>query len=185
MKAVLTAFIKAQKSFTPAVRNAKNPHFRNNYADLSACLDAVLGALNDNNLALVQQVHDAENGLLVETSVLHESGEEINFGKIYVPATKHDAQGYGSALTYARRYGVMCLGIAPEDDDGNAAAKTAPVPRPTRPARSRDNLLLEMAKIESDEGLRGWFKGLTVEEKDQVRNEVTAYAEGLRGQKNA
>jgi len=55
---------------------------------------------------------------------VHESGETLSGGKLHVPATKQDAQGYGSALTYARRYSLMAAtGIAPEDDDGNAASK--------------------------------------------------------------
>jgi hypothetical protein len=55
---------------------------------------------------------------------IHESGETLSCGQIHVPASKHDAQGFGSALTYARRYSLMAAcGIAPEDDDGNAASK--------------------------------------------------------------
>lgn len=185
MKTILSAFIKAQKEFTPAIRNAMNPHFRNKYADLSACLDAVLPALHANNLALIQQIHDAENGITVETMVTHESGESINFGKIYVPTSKHDAQGYGSALTYGRRYGVMCLGIAPEDDDGNAAAKTAPTPKPERPARSQEALTIEIAQITTEAGLQGFWKGLTPKERDLVRDIVTARANELKGDNHA
>jgi hypothetical protein len=51
----------------------------------------------------------------------------VSGGKLHVPATKQDAQGYGSAMTYARRYSLQAAcGIAPEDDDGNQATKTAP-----------------------------------------------------------
>jgi hypothetical protein len=60
----------------------------------------------------------------VETVFVHESGEMLECGKLHVPAAKQDPQGYGSALTYARRYSLMAAcGIAPEDDDGNAASK--------------------------------------------------------------
>jgi hypothetical protein len=66
---------------------------------------------------------------MVETVFVHESGEIFSAGKLHVPAVKHDAQGYGSALTYARRYSLMAAcGIAPEDDDGNAASKRTPAP---------------------------------------------------------
>jgi hypothetical protein len=65
----------------------------------------------------------------VETVFVHESGEMMECGKLHVPASKQDAQGYGSALTYARRYSLMAAaGIAPEDDDGNAASRT-PTPK--------------------------------------------------------
>jgi hypothetical protein len=63
----------------------------------------------------------------VETVFVHESGEMLECGKLHVPAAKHDPQGYGSALTYARRYSLMAAcGIAPEDDDGNAGSKKPP-----------------------------------------------------------
>jgi hypothetical protein len=124
MKNIATALVKAQKAFGPALKTATNPHFRSRYADLSACVEAVMDGLNDNGIALVQQLHEAEHGVTVETVFIHESGEMLNCGKLFVPATKQDAQGFGSALTYARRYSLMAAcGIAPEDDDGNAASK--------------------------------------------------------------
>jgi len=124
MKNIASALVKAQKAFGPALKSSTNPHFRSRYADLSACVEAVIAGLNDNGIALIQQTHDSESGVCVETLFLHESGESLSAGKLHVPATKQDAQGYGSALTYARRYSLMAAcGIAPEDDDGNAASR--------------------------------------------------------------
>jgi len=124
MKNIASALVKAQKAFGPALKTSTNPHFRSRYADLSACVEAVITGLNDNGIALIQQTHDSESGVCVETLFLHESGESLSAGKLHVPATKQDAQGYGSALTYARRYSLMAAcGIAPEDDDGNAASR--------------------------------------------------------------
>ena len=58
------------------------------------------------------------------TVFVHESGETLECGILHVPASKQDPQGYGSALTYARRYSLMAAcGIAPEDDDGNAGSR--------------------------------------------------------------
>lgn len=124
MQKIAAALVKAQKAFGPALKTNTNPAFRSKYADLSACVEAVIDALNNNGIALVQQTHECENGVVVETVFVHESGETLSSGKLHVPATKHDAQGYGSALTYARRYSLMAAcGIAPEDDDGNAASR--------------------------------------------------------------
>jgi len=124
MKNIASALVKAQRAFGPALKSSTNPHFRSRYADLSACVEAVITGLNDNGIALIQQTHDSESGVCVETLFLHESGESLSAGKLHVPATKQDAQGYGSALTYARRYSLMAAcGIAPEDDDGNAASR--------------------------------------------------------------
>ena len=129
MQKIATALVKAQKAFGPALKTSTNPHFKSRYADLSACVEAVIDALNSNGIALVQQLGETDSGVIVETVFVHESGEMLNCGKLHVPATKHDAQGYGSALTYARRYSLMAAcGIAPEDDDGNAASKKPAVP---------------------------------------------------------
>ena len=127
-KQACAAFVKAQKEFAPALKQSTNPHFRSKYVDLAGCVEAVIDALNANGLALQQFSHERDGGVAIETRLIHESGEVIDCGVLFVPATKQDAQGYGSALTYARRYSLMAAcGIAPEDDDGNKATKSAPV----------------------------------------------------------
>jgi hypothetical protein len=145
MKEIASALVKAQKAFGPALKTSTNPHFRNKYAALDACIEAVIDALNDNGIMLMQQTHLCEDGVIVETIFIHESGETMSGGKLHVPAAKHDPQGYGSALTYAKRYSLQsACGIAPEDDDGNkgansvqqkqAASKPAPKPAPAAKA---------------------------------------------------
>lgn len=124
MKNIASALVKAQKTFSPALKTSTNPHFKSRYADLSACVEAVIDSLNTNGIMLMQQCHESETGVTVETLFVHESGETFSAGKLHVPAAKQDPQGYGSALTYARRYSLMAAcGIAPEDDDGNAASQ--------------------------------------------------------------
>jgi hypothetical protein len=124
IKQIASAFVRAQKAFSPALKTATNPHFKSKYAGLDACVEAVIDALNENGIALIQETSECADGVTIETVFLHESGEVMRCGKLHVPATKQDAQGYGSALTYARRYSLMAsCGIAPEDDDGNAASK--------------------------------------------------------------
>jgi hypothetical protein len=123
-KLIATAFVKAQKEFGPALKSSTNPHFKSKYADLSACVEAVIDALNNNGIGMMQKLYENATGVSVETVFLHESGETIECGVLHVPASKQDPQGYGSALTYARRYSLMsACGIAPEDDDGNAASR--------------------------------------------------------------
>jgi hypothetical protein len=127
MKQIAAALVKAQREFGPALKTSSNPHFKSRYADLAACVEAVMDGLNNNGVMLMQHCHESDSGVIVETVFVHESGEIFSAGKLHVPATKHDAQGYGSALTYARRYSLMAAcGIAPEDDDGNAASRKAP-----------------------------------------------------------
>jgi hypothetical protein len=127
MKNIATALVKAQKAFGPALKSSTNPHFKSRYADLAACVEAVIEGLNGAGIALVQRASLDDSGVTVETVFVHESGEMLECGKLHVPAAKHDPQGYGSALTYARRYSLMAAcGIAPEDDDGNAGSKKPP-----------------------------------------------------------
>lgn len=129
-KGIYHALAAAQAQMGKAIKDANNPAFRSKYADLASVMDACLPALNANGVAVYQPTIDDETGRFVETILAHESGETI---KCRVPliVQKNDMQGYGSAVTYARRYGLMCMaGIAPEDDDGNAAAKAAPQEAP-------------------------------------------------------
>jgi len=128
MKQIATALVKAQKAFGPALKTSTNPHFKSRYADLSNCVEAVIDSLNDNGIYLMQKCYENQNGVTVETMFIHESGEVIECGILSVPVTKQDAQGYGSALTYARRYSLMAAcGIATEDDDGNNASRPKPL----------------------------------------------------------
>ena len=117
-----------------ASKDKTNPHFKAKYADLSSVVDAIKPALIRHGLFFTQRCHPCEGGVSVETVLHHASGQEMQLGTLFVPANKNDAQAFGSALTYARRYGLMtAFGVAPEDDDGNAAAKAAP-PRQEAPA---------------------------------------------------
>ena len=126
MKTIAAAFVKAQKEFAPALKTSTNPHFRSKYVSLDGCIEAVIDALNNNGIGLIQSTIDCDNGVKIETVLIHESGETLSGGILHVPAPKQDPQGYGSALTYARRYSLMATcGIAPEDDDGNMASERA------------------------------------------------------------
>lgn len=133
MSTIAKAFVAAKKAFAPALKTSSNPHFKSKYADLAGCLEAVNDALLEAGIAVYQETSECQDGVIVETVFMHESGETLRGGRLHVPAAKHDPQGYGSALTYARRYSLMAAcGIAAEDDDGNAASK--PKPRVEKPS---------------------------------------------------
>jgi len=126
--ALATALSKAQGEMRGAVKDSTNPFFRSKYADLASVVEAIREAFANNGLSYTQRVEPTDkNEVRVETIILHSSGEWISCGILNLPVSKNDAQGFGSALTYARRYGLSAaVGVAPEDDDGNAAAKAAP-----------------------------------------------------------
>jgi hypothetical protein len=127
------ALVSAQKA-TEAVKKAStNPAFKSKYADLSVVVEAVVPALNAAGVSVLQ--FPAFNGELVSvaTTLLHESGSSVT-ATLHLRPSKLDAQGVGSAITYARRYALMAMtGAAPEDDDG-AAASGPREPKPQQEA---------------------------------------------------
>lgn len=115
-------FLKAQRAFRPVIKNSVNPHFKNKYADLSSVIDAVIDALHENGFALTQHTFPEKDGIRVNTSLLHITGQSLYLGELFIPSPKNDAVSFGSALSYARRYSLLTsLGLAPEDDDGARA----------------------------------------------------------------
>jgi hypothetical protein len=199
MKNIASALVKAQRGFAPALKTSTNPHFRSKYVDLAGCVEAVVDSLNAAGIALVQRTSQDETGVTVETVFVHESGEMLECGKLHVPAAKQDPQGYGSALTYARRYSLMAAcGIAPEDDDGNAASrvkvsatKTDLVPQ------NRLSILADVAAAINERmsandlvGAVEEYQGITdIEEKtalwgmldSKTRSAIKKHAESLKG----
>jgi hypothetical protein len=159
MKNIATALVKAQKAFGPALKTSTNPHFRSRYADLSACVEAVVDSLNNNGIYLLQKNYDCADGVMVETVFVHESGEMLECGIVHFPAVKHDPQGYASALTYARRYSLMAAcGIAPEDDDGNLASKKPAVKEQKANHNQMQDHLTTIQESKTLEELQSAFK---------------------------
>jgi hypothetical protein len=135
------ALAKAQGEIEAATKDSINPHFRNKYAGLSSVWDACRAALSKHGVSVTQwPIHNDDGKVHLVTRLAHD-GEWI-LGRISVPVSKPDAQGYGSAITYARRYGLSAaVGVvADDDDDGNSATNkpAAPQPNPTaKPAPSK------------------------------------------------
>jgi len=120
----IKALIQAQKQMAKVLKRATNPHFRSKYADLKSVVEAVMPAFLNNGFAVTQPNGADELGDYVETILMHSSGFLFK-SKVYLRLGKQDMQGYGSATTYARRYGLLGMaGVAPEDDDANAAVAT-------------------------------------------------------------
>lgn len=128
---------KAQGQMGGAKKSAQNPHLKNRYAQLEDVIDAVGPHLSANGIAYSQLPFTAGKDFVgVVTIFVHESGEFMA-SKVTMPVTKGDAQGHGSGYTYLRRYSLMAMaGIAPTDDDGNAA--TGKVPEPAAKAAPTD-----------------------------------------------
>lgn len=120
------ALVRALARIEGAAKDKVNPHFKSKYADIASVIDAIKPVLAEQDLGFTQHSQPSEDGVIVETVLHHASGETLSMGSLYVPANKRDPQGFGSALTYARRYALMtAFGVPAEDDDGNAARTTA------------------------------------------------------------
>jgi hypothetical protein len=142
------ALVTAQAELGHAPTNGENPHFKSKYADLPSIIDTIRPVLAKHGLACIQRSMDADGGVKTQTVILHQSGEWIADDGLFVPAGKKDAQGFGSAQTYSRRYGMATLlGIAAgEDDDGNAAVKSQRQQTVEKPAKPSDPRIAALSK---------------------------------------
>lgn len=121
------ALAAAQAELKDAKKDSVNPHFKNKYASLNSVREELQRVLPKHGLATPQTTKPhGDAGVCVVTWLVHESGEWMK-GELYLPVGKKDAQGFGSALTYARRYGLVTIvGISSEeDDDGEQAVKSS------------------------------------------------------------
>jgi hypothetical protein len=130
---LVTALVAAQGDIEHATKNSINPHFRNNYANLEAVIDAVRDAFTKHGLVVMQPTAVTDQGPVVVTIVAHKSGQFIQ-GETPIINSKGDAQGMGSAISYARRYSLAAMAnITQADDDGNdASGKSAPKALPKK-----------------------------------------------------
>lgn len=125
IEALAAALSKAQAQMTGAKKGSDNPFFKSKYSDLSEVTEAISKPFADNELSFVQGAEFEDGRVAVTTRIMHSSGQWIE-ATTCLPPTKADAQGYGSAITYAKRYGLQALaGVPSVDDDGNDAVKHA------------------------------------------------------------
>ena len=137
------AFLAAQIEMDNASKNATNPAFRSKYANLEGVIDAVKPALNSHGIAFLQTGSPSTPGMLtLTTRLIHSSGEWME-DTAECSLSKNDPQGFGSAMTYLRRYNIASIcGITQEDDDGNAASQPSTSFSQSR-AQSREPSLVD------------------------------------------
>ena len=134
--ALAKALAAAQAELLPAIKDAQNPHLRNRYADLASCWDAIKACLPHHGLSVVQGGCTRSGRDYIRTTMLHASGQWIaGMTPIIIgdPKGINPMQALGSAMTYARRYGLAAIcGLTAEDDDGAGAGHPA-ARQPERP----------------------------------------------------
>lgn len=124
------AFVALQADLKPVAKSANNPFYKSSYAPLSEVMETIQPILAKHKLAITQFPTNLDGVSALQTVLIHESGQSLLFAPVPLLLTKHDAQAQGSAMTYARRYGIMAvLGVvADEDDDGNKAIEPSESP---------------------------------------------------------
>lgn len=148
------ALVKAQGEIGGAKKDSENPHFRSSYADLASVWDACRAPLTKHGLCVMQfpRLTVSDGGVLLdlETVLAHTSGQFMA-ETLSVIVSKPDAQGIGSALTYARRYALSAVvGVAPEDDDGESAVgRGSERQKDAKPAGAMDTVSVKVLGIES------------------------------------
>jgi len=124
------ALAAAQTDLKNPKFDSTNPHFKSKYASLASVRDTVNAAMTKHGISVVQELRSAVGASGVEclTRLIHTSGQWIEFGPAFFPAQKNDAQGFGAASTYARRFTLQAAAgvVGDDDDDGNAASGKAP-----------------------------------------------------------
>jgi hypothetical protein len=180
IKHIAPALLAAQRNITFATKNSKNPHYKNDYADLSSVIDAIKYALNEAGIVFIQTPTPSEDGRLhLVTRMMHETGEWIEDTAV-CSLQKQDAQGFGSAMTYLRRYSLAAFcGLYQSDDDGEAAKfDSEPYAKKLRSCNDMNelkNIWMEIYKIAQDD--KQTLRILEAE-KDKRKKELEAVMQG-------
>lgn len=134
------ALLLAQRKMGAAVKGAKNPFFRSNYADLPTVMEVVKEPLNEAGILILQPAMNIDGKNFIETVLIHsETGETLISETEVICAKPNDPQAFGAAQTYARRFGLQSMLFIPaEDDDGNiASGKTTPAKTYSTPVSNK------------------------------------------------
>jgi hypothetical protein len=143
-----SALAAAQAEMKQPLKKSTNPHFRSKFADLNEIITTATPVLSKHGLSIVQTTNLEDGALVLVTTLFHRSGQFIS-GIYPVVPIKNDPQGYGSAMTYARRYAwsAICGLAADDDDDGEAASSRKPEKKENGSSSGRtQTALVEVAK---------------------------------------
>lgn len=136
IKELAAALAKAEREIKAAVKDSANPYFKSRYADLASVWEACREPLTKHGLAVCQWPSADGPRVTVVTLLTHDSGEWVR-ASLTMTAKEDSPQAIGSVITYARRYALAAaVGVAPDDDDAEAAEGRKNGDRPSAPAKS-------------------------------------------------
>lgn len=178
IKNLAIALAKFQGEVNNPSNTAENPFYRSKYAPLDTVLNTVRPILSKYGLSVVQAPSTEGNNITIATTLIHESGEYMEFPPLSLKMDKVTAQGAGSAITYARRYAISAiLGISSEDDDDGNHAETI----------SKSKVInINKQKVSGDQATKKQFDEMyaLVREKDYGKS-ISSYIEKAYGKKSS
>jgi hypothetical protein len=155
-KELFEAISAAQGEFTTVEKNAANPHFKSKFAPLDSIIEMIRPILPKHGLSVTQHCDIPESGagIIVETVIAHKSGQYIS-SRLFMPVAKQDPQGYGSSLTYGKRYALSAvLGIVSDEDvdgnqgDGKGAGKQQQGNKPAQQQKQQGKPAVEVSEAQ-------------------------------------
>lgn len=178
VKEISKALAEVQKKIKHPIKNKQNSHLKSKYADILAVIEAAIESLSDSGLSFTQTTKYKEGLLVLETILLHSSGEWIRSEYPIFPE-KNTPQSYGAALTYARRYSLSCaLGMAADEDDDGYGLKSLPTKK-TETYESASVKLRELAANGDKTGCSDFVKQMLAEKVFAKNDRAIAEAKSM------
>jgi len=186
---IAEALSLAQGAMTGAKKAADNPFFKSKYSDLAEVIRAISEPFAANGLSFIQSASFIDGKISVITRIMHKSGEWLESDPCELPPVKNDPQGYGSAISYAKRYSLQSFaGVPSIDDDGNDAKKHTAKPKevpfaevPSIDDDGNDATAKKIKSCKSLDELASVWKSLTADQhktyapvKDAMKQELAA-----------
>ena len=151
---LMAALSKMQGELKMALKDSDNPYFKSKYADLATCINTAKKPMADNGLSVSQHCGFDGNYVRCVTVLGHSSGQYMA-STCVIPVTKKDAQGVGSAITYARRYSFSAvIGLSQDDDDGNWASNKDVAGKQKKEAGNKRVMDESQKRLDTEENYR-------------------------------
>lgn len=151
---LMAALSKMQGELKMALKDSDNPYFKSKYADLATCINTAKKPMADNGLSVSQHCGFDGNYVRCVTVLGHSSGQYMA-STCVIPVTKKDAQGVGSAITYARRYSFSAvIGLSQDDDDGNWASNKDVAGKQKKEAANKRVMDESQKRLDTEENYR-------------------------------
>lgn len=189
-KTLSAALLAIQMEIQNPVKNARNPHLKNTYADFNAVNEAVKPIYNRHGVLIKQPQILLDGKSYINTKLVHvDSGEVDDECLTEVIFNAGNPQAQGSGISYARRYGLQTVAGTGSDDDDGEKAKGRQQQQPNLPpqqtppnkeSKTRTPIQAKLAACKTLEALTEVWEGLTPEEKEFNKESAGAVKKAIK-----